>query len=591
MNCQSITLAFGPANARVLLAGDMQFAEPGVTGANAEVAKLRAKVKAAGPYRLYKTTHHTSHNGQNAQLLDDFGKPPLIVHTGGRKDPSHPFPATLKMLKQRKADIFFARTDRNGRITVEPHLAPATAITKSRGQLNDFSDNVTDDTTNPVVEVTGGAGETFVVTRTSGRSGGAQVVIVDLPKGPVNMTVAGVDIVVRGESGASEGETTPADPPGLTPPLSRTTTRIRLAGGRALPRLLFVTDAAKLAANIGRQEAAAALAAVRTGTHLLIDIAANRARPFELAQRALRANPTVNGIVILGGYDVVPSVNFDVLPQALRTRLGAARIASDADQFRRVERRSLRGSRRRQHRRAPGVENPRRARCQPVSHRVADGRSGADRTLRRAQRGASIRRHDLARHQGHARAQRQPAISLDAGAGGRDGEGRAILHAPRQRRGCHRVQRRGWLLLSERLHRGQGAAEVRRRRFHGMLLGRAHGARKSARCPRRSAGAAARGALHRAVLSQGRCERFRWVHGVSLLGPRHRTGQELRTAAAPGVLENPAARQIFRGGCTLWRAQVLRRRDRSRRHDAREPLDLARRLKNRAQFTCLGLGW
>ena len=141
LNCQSIVLTFGTGNQKVLLAADMQFAELEVDGLDQEMADLRRKVVAAGPYRFVKTTHHTSYNGIGPQLWTDLGKPPLLAHSGGLNDAKHPERGALEALKRLRREIVFARTDRNGQIAVDPRKSDRSAFTISRGRLNDFTPN------------------------------------------------------------------------------------------------------------------------------------------------------------------------------------------------------------------------------------------------------------------------------------------------------------------------------------------------------------------------------------------------------------------------------------------------------------------
>lgn len=332
MNCQSITFAFGPKNARVLLAGDMQFAAPGVKGADAEVQQLREAVVAAGPYKVFKTTHHTSHNGQDDDFLTDLGNPPIIVHSGGLRDPSHPFPSVLKLLQDRRSELRFVRTDRNGHITVRPHLDGVEAIEKSRGRLNDFSDNVRDteiEALLPAAPEAQGA--------VAAPSAGAQIVIVNLPTGAVDMTVGGVDIVVRGGGRAvsppvgqdRSGGRGPVRPsPRITPAPS-----VTLASGRVLPNLLFVTNAERLANNIGRTEARVALDAVRAARRPICEVGGTAPQAASAVRSALVRTPSIEGIVIMGGYDVVPCTVVDVLSPSLRNTLGKSTVEVDEDHF------------------------------------------------------------------------------------------------------------------------------------------------------------------------------------------------------------------------------------------------------------------
>jgi hypothetical protein len=323
MNCQSITLAFGPPDARVLLAGDMQFADPNVAGADDEVAALRERVRNAGPYRVFKATHHTAHNGQDVDVLGELGDPPIIVHSGGLNDPTHPDPGTLEMLKRRSRSITFARTDRNGLITVRPHLAGERAVKASRGRLNNFTSNAEDpQATEPEVS----REESITASQRP------QVVIVNLPDGPVDIRVSGVDIVVSGSrvttSTAAASERAPVPSP--APRRSRATpSSIRLGAGRRLPPLLFVTNSARLEENIGAREASVALDAIRAAGQRLCDLAAAPGDPGHTVRALLRSDPNVAGVVIAGGYDVVAAPIVDVLTRELRETLG---VNADRDQ-------------------------------------------------------------------------------------------------------------------------------------------------------------------------------------------------------------------------------------------------------------------
>ena len=120
-NCQSIVLSFGDERERVLLPGDMQFAEPGIPQIEGFVRQLRRDIAGGRPYVFAKLPHHTSHNGTNEELLSEWGWPPLLGHSGGYNDPKHPFPDTLNLLKRvvREHAFTYARTDHNGRVTVD----------------------------------------------------------------------------------------------------------------------------------------------------------------------------------------------------------------------------------------------------------------------------------------------------------------------------------------------------------------------------------------------------------------------------------------------------------------------------------------
>ena len=96
-------------------------------------------------------------------------------------------------------------------------------------------------------------------------------------------------------------------------------------------KLLFVTASARLTENIGQAEAAAALAAIRAGGHTVLDVK-TPADPYTEIRAVLSASsPGYDGVVVLGGYDVLPSARMDVLGPALRQQIGSQ--TGDADDF------------------------------------------------------------------------------------------------------------------------------------------------------------------------------------------------------------------------------------------------------------------
>ncbi|KQM30457.1 MBL fold metallo-hydrolase [Sphingomonas sp. Leaf10] len=326
MNCQSIVLAFGPESNRVLLAGDMQFAEPGVRKIEEAVSRLRADVVAAGPYAMFKTTHHTSHNGQDESLLDELGKPRIIVHSGGLRDEAHPYPSVLEALEARRGRIF-ARTDRNGLISVTPGAAGDREVVVAKGELNDFTANVLPDETRPESEPTGpktlAMSPPSIKTVAEVATAGPQIIIVNLPPGPIDLTVAGVDIIVRN----------PKDPRvarrSVTFAATTAASTTRDEGGD-FAGLLFASDPDRLRLNVGRSEADAAIARIEERGGQFVSGSGDDFSDRVVA--ALRDGRPHRGVVIVGGYDVVQPHRVDCLDPELRRKLGGD-ITSDLDQF------------------------------------------------------------------------------------------------------------------------------------------------------------------------------------------------------------------------------------------------------------------
>jgi beta-lactamase superfamily II metal-dependent hydrolase len=339
LNCQSIVLKFGPDDRKVLLAADMQFAVSEVDDLDQEMADLKRKVVAAGPYRFVKTTHHTSYNGlgQDADFWQELGKPPLLVHSGGLNDDKHPDRTALKMLKDLSESIVFARTDRNGRVVVDPRKDDEHAIEVARGDLNDFRANPRrrrrDETLPMASEPTTPTPAASVQAAPEGKF--VDLLFVRIPYEDGRVSVDGRVIEISGRGGvvrAPSGDIRRAPPP-VRPAVERP----RPSGsgklgsdGRDLSKLLFVTHSAKLAKNVGAAEAEQALKMV-SGAAQCIKI--DSIGQPEAAIRQELARGKHKGVVIVGGYDVVPCQRVDVLDPPLRALIPNGAIREDKDEF------------------------------------------------------------------------------------------------------------------------------------------------------------------------------------------------------------------------------------------------------------------
>lgn len=150
-NDQSIVLKFADQGKTVLLAGDMQFAQAEVPDLDADMTALRGVVQANGPYDFIKLTHHTSYNGFDVDVWNEWLTPSdtyLFAHTGGRNDSGHPDRGVLTLLREYRDQLQFARTDRNGMITVKLK-ATGVEMSVARGQINNFARNTVPDVTPP----------------------------------------------------------------------------------------------------------------------------------------------------------------------------------------------------------------------------------------------------------------------------------------------------------------------------------------------------------------------------------------------------------------------------------------------------------
>jgi hypothetical protein len=108
---------------------------------------------------------------------------------------------------------------------------------------------------------------------------------------------------------------------GVTP---NTRPSLRLAGGRSLSPLLFVTDRSRLGANIGADAAERAIAAIREAGHGVLDaVGGAGAGSDEIAGEVIaQLKPEHVGVVLLGGYDVVPAKRTSAIPLDTRAVLG-----------------------------------------------------------------------------------------------------------------------------------------------------------------------------------------------------------------------------------------------------------------------------
>jgi hypothetical protein len=108
---------------------------------------------------------------------------------------------------------------------------------------------------------------------------------------------------------------------------------LQVAGGRRLPPLLFVTSREGLRRNIGREEADQVLDALRRSGQAVYDGLPGGLRDPAAAARAVlpHLDERAEGVVLVGGYDVVPAQRLDVLDPALRASLPASH--GDADDF------------------------------------------------------------------------------------------------------------------------------------------------------------------------------------------------------------------------------------------------------------------
>lgn len=315
VNLQSIVLALTLAGKRALLGGDMPFADPrlGDPRLTTEMATLREKIRERSPYGFAKATHHGSRNGLDGDLLDDLGRPLMIGITTGSESGDHPSRELVALLEERKPGVHWVRTDRNGRATLAFGGHADVKSTLSRGSLDDSSppgmrppDVVS---VRSAVPVASSLGPRVTVSPQRSESDAVEISL-RLPVGlPQRITI---------EIGGGP----PASPGGDRP---------QAAGEGRLAGLVAVTSTDVLATNLGSAEADWTARQLAKLGAAVVDLAANT----PVAKSAARVSAAVTetdarGVLIVGGYDVVPSQPVDTLPPEIRQQMLKG---ADADDF------------------------------------------------------------------------------------------------------------------------------------------------------------------------------------------------------------------------------------------------------------------
>lgn len=320
-NNQSIMIKVAADGWSALLAGDMQFAAPGVSGLNDLMAAALQNAVDEGPYDFIKLTHHTASNGLNQTVFNAFAPCKNFAHTGGIKDAGHPNKNVLEILKQNQSTIKFLRTDRNGRITVKKSGGKV-VMTKSKGIVNDFTVNPSQDTEIAVAKDIQGKN---VVSRQTPLQNGYIEITAKIP-----MDSPRVAIIVE-----IDNEKKKLDSLRLSAEEKKLPRSNALGGGRDFPPLLFVTCMEKLAKNVGTDFAQSAVEIIRsckTATLMELPLYTNADEASKNVHNELLKGK-YEGVVIVGGYDVIPSKPVDVLDNTLRAHILALKGRKDFDNF------------------------------------------------------------------------------------------------------------------------------------------------------------------------------------------------------------------------------------------------------------------
>jgi len=328
VNLQSLVTSFRYKGKRFFFGGDMQFEDPEFDDVADLVKNLRKKVKNEGPYAFVKLGHHGSFNAFSETIYQELnanGTSNLFGICAGEQSTQHPNPATLDVLKDHESQIRWARTDHNKQSSFFFKATGSPQITIEQGQLNDSVPNTSDITPEPEEEheeTTTAVETTTVVT---GSEGSFVEVTARIPHASTRVTLT-IDVEPR-----ASVQTPPPNKP-ATASSSDRLPPLKIAAGRQLPRLLFVTSKDKLARNIGEREAQHVIAALKASGAQLIDQLPGTgvAQAATRVRQQIRQAGRIEGVVIVGGYDVVPSQTVDCVPRDLQARVSRS---GDADNF------------------------------------------------------------------------------------------------------------------------------------------------------------------------------------------------------------------------------------------------------------------
>lgn len=328
-NDQSIVISVGTGTEKVLLTGDMQLAKAEVPGLRDEMEALLEAVAKYGPYVIIKLPHHSSYNGADENELDVLGGDPILVHTGGVNDASHPESSILTMLKARLGAKRFLRTDRNGKISFDFESGEITADF-DRGRWNNFIPNPKprpSSRRDELALVPQPLREPEIKSQAASADQGFVEITARIPHVETSVTIT-VDVRPKNPGSIPK---TGLDRPAPSNPLPNTSRRLTPAPPpgasiRALPKLLVLTNETALGQRIGPREAAQAIRWLEeAGLTVVRDMPPGipEVDPALAHARQALSNGDFKGVVILGGYEVVPAVRLSVIDDALREQIEA----------------------------------------------------------------------------------------------------------------------------------------------------------------------------------------------------------------------------------------------------------------------------
>lgn len=323
VNMQSSVLVFDDGVHSLLFMGDSQLERPDVPGdaIREEVAAIRAELSRRSsekPFSFVKAGHHGSHNSIGPGVLGNLGKG--TVNFGlctGSDSRHHPSAKFLEALTDHSDDVVLGRTDTNGRVTFLFEDGRAD-VRIERGELNDrsFPETQATGSSEPTRNPTGPRERTVATPPALPTPPAASPTIVPVPMadpGPIEIRIpynpaAGLNISIQIK----------IEPSAAVLASANSKAAFQLAGGRSLPKLLFLTNSQALGRNVGQADVDQVLAEISGKGHTVLDVSSYPLVDSDSiatkTRDALNADPVLEGVVILGGYDVIPATPVDVYP-------------------------------------------------------------------------------------------------------------------------------------------------------------------------------------------------------------------------------------------------------------------------------------
>jgi beta-lactamase superfamily II metal-dependent hydrolase len=326
VNLQSIATQFEFEGRKLLFAGDMQFAKPGVSDQKIEkgVGDLKAAISKEAPYDFVKLSHHGSDNAFDEDLLKKLGATKRFGICAGEQSTKHPNARILDLLASHQPALQWVRTDRN-RLSNVLFSKTRVTMTTEKGEINDARPNSADEAAPPVPRpLLPAAAAPPRVSATEARAGAGFVeVVARIPNQRTRVRIS-----VEVEPGDGSGPSVSVLPHEDSP-----LGKLRIGGGRKLPRLLAVSGREALARNIGRDEASTVLTALRESGLSVMDDLPPGVPVLDAAaavHQRLQREAGIEGVLIVGGFDVVPSLRLDALSPDLRRQIA---LNDDPDDF------------------------------------------------------------------------------------------------------------------------------------------------------------------------------------------------------------------------------------------------------------------